>query len=144
MKNASVFSAWGVAAAVAGAALVLTAAPATAKPRLTPQQQLDKALAGRVAGKPVDCINPRFNSSTRIIDRTAIIYGDGNTIYLQVPENAQALRSDDVLVTELRGSGDLCSVDMVKLHDRSGGWFKGTVGLKQFVPYTRVPGAATK
>jgi hypothetical protein len=25
----------------------------------------------------------------------------------------------------------------VRLHDRSGGWYRGFVGLNQFVPYTR-------
>lgn len=130
MKKAALFSALATTAA-------LCAIPATAGPRLSPGQQLDKALAGRVAGKPVDCIDPRFNSDTRIIDRTAIIYGSGRTVYLQQPDNARALRDDDVLVTELRGSGQLCSIDTVKLHDRSGGWYRGFVGLNRFVPYTR-------
>jgi len=125
--------------AVLGAALAgLVAAPAFAAPRLTPQQELAKALEGRVAGKPVDCIDPRMNSQTRIIDRTAIIYGSGRTVYLQVPDNASSLKDDDVLVTELRGSGRLCSIDTVKLHSRSSGFFNGFVGLKPFVPYTRV------
>ncbi|HEY6870401.1 MAG TPA: hypothetical protein VI199_11665 [Novosphingobium sp.] len=113
-------------------------APAMAAPRLTPAQQLAKALEGRVAGKPVSCIDPRVNSSTQIIDKTAILYGSGRTIYLQKPENASALDDDDILVTELRGSGQLCDIDVVKLHDRAGGWYRGFVGLNKFVPYTRV------
>ncbi|MGE4302538.1 MAG: hypothetical protein AB7E24_00735 [Novosphingobium sp.] len=123
------------------AAATLLAAPAVAAPRLTPEQQLAKAIEGRVAGKPVDCIDPHFHSNTRIIEKTAIIYGSGRTIYVNRPDNANSLRDDDVLVTELRGSGQLCSVDVVKLHDRSGLWNRGFVSLGKFVPYTRVDSA---
>ena len=105
-------------------------------------EQLAKALAGRVAGKPVSCIDPRLNSETQIIDKTAILYGSGRTIYVQRPDNASALDDDDILVTELRGSGQLCDIDVVKLHDRSGGWYRGFVGLRKFVPYTRAQTAA--
>lgn len=123
-------------------ALAATAVPSAAAPRLSPQEKLDKALAGRVAGKPVNCIDPRTNSDTQIFDKTAIVYGSGRTIYLQVPDNAQSLRDDDMLVTTLHGSGYLCSIDTVRLHDRSGGWYRGFVGLNKFVPYTRVKVAA--
>jgi len=122
---------------LAGAALAaMLAVPASA--RLTAKQELDKALAGRVAGKPVNCIDPRLNSDTRVIDKTAIIYGSGRTIYLQQPQNPADLNDDDILVTELRGTGQLCSIDIVRLHDRSGGWYRGFVGLNKFVPYTKV------
>jgi hypothetical protein len=114
------------------------ASPALAAPRLTGEAQLSKILAGRVAGKPVNCIDPRFNSQTQIVDKTAIVYGWGRTVYVQRPDNADALDDDDVLVTTLHGgTGQLCSIDIVRLHDRSGGWYRGFVGLKQFVPYTR-------
>ena len=124
----------------AGASLL--AAPALAAPRLTGEAKLADILKGRVAGKPVDCIDPRVNSETQIVDRTAIVYGWGRTVYLQVPDNARALNRDDVLVTHLRGSGQLCSIDVVRLHDSSGGWNRGFVGLNKFVPYTRVNVAA--
>ena len=131
MNKVAVFSALAAAAA-------LTSVSADAGRRLSPAQQLDKALAGRVAGKPVDCIDPRTNTDTQVIDRTAIIYGSGRTIYVQTPDGADSLRDDQVLVTELRGSGQLCSIDVVKLHDRTGGWYEGFVGLNKFVPYTKV------
>lgn len=133
MKKAALFLA-PLAAALA--------MPAAAAPKLTPDQQLAKALQGRVAGKPVSCIDPRVNSTTQIIDKTAILYGSGRTIYLQKPQNASSLDDDDILVTELRGSGQLCDIDIVRLHDRTGGWYRGFVGLNKFVPYTRVQTAA--
>lgn len=125
--------------AVLGAsAAALLAAPLVAAPRLTPQQELDKLLAGRVAGKPVDCIDPRLNTETHVIDKTAIVYGNGHTIYVQKPEGAEWLRDGDVLVTELRGTGRLCRIDVVRLHDRNGLWNRGWVSLNPFVPYTKV------
>ena len=125
-------------AAFASAATALIAAPLLAAPRLTPEQQLERMLEGRVAGKPVDCINPRVNTETRVIDKTAIVYGSGRTIYVQRPDGASSLDSDDVLVTELRGTSMLCQIDVVRLHDRTGFWSRGWVGLNQFVPYTKV------
>jgi hypothetical protein len=119
------------------AALAL-ATPALAGPAPSPEARLAKLLEGRVAGKPVDCIDPRVNSSTQVIEKTAIVYGSGHTIYVQRPTNAEVLSRDDVLVTDLRGSGQLCTVDVVRLHDRTGGWYRGFVNLTKFVPYTRV------
>lgn len=136
MKKAVLFLA--SLAALAGPVLV---APARAAPRLTPDQELAKALAGRVAGKPVSCIDPRTNSSSRVISGTAILYGSGRTIYVQKPANPESLRDDDILVTELRGTSQLCTVDIVRLVDRNGGWQRGFVSLNPFVPYTRVPAA---
>ena len=122
------------------AAAALLAAPMAAEARQTPQQQLDKMLAGRVAGKPVDCIDTLVNRDSTVIDKTAIVYGSGRTIYVNRPKYPESLNSDDLLVTELH-STQLCSVDVVKLHDRSGGWYRGFVGLNKFVPYTRVQAA---
>ncbi|MFC3174882.1 hypothetical protein ACFOD9_11540 [Novosphingobium bradum] len=117
-------------------------APAIAAPRPSPEAQLEKLLAGRTAGQPVSCINPRISSETQVIDHTAIVYGSGRTIYVQRPGNARALSSDDVLVTRLSGTDQLCDVDVVHLHDRSGGWWHGFVTLNRFVPYTRTRVAA--
>jgi len=119
------------------AALAAPAAPTLAAPRLAPEAQLAKLLEGRVAGKPVNCIDPRVNSDTQIIDKTAIVYGSGRTIYVQRPDNARALDDDDILVTTLRGTGQLCDLDIVHLHERGGGFYRGFVGLNRFVPYTR-------
>jgi hypothetical protein len=118
--------------AIAGS---LCATGAQARP--TPQQQLDKLLAGRTAGKPVECISLLDSHDTEVIDRTAIVYGRGRTIYVNVPNNASSLNHDDVMVTKIRGSSQLCKLDTVQLHDRSSHFYRGFVGLNQFVPYTR-------
>ncbi len=41
------------------------------------QARLDRMLAGRVAGQPVDCISRRDIRSSQIVDRTAIVSAVG-------------------------------------------------------------------
>ena len=75
--------------------------------------------------------------SSTVIDKTAIVYDSGRTVYVQRPKvGADSLDDDDVLVTELHSS-QLCSIDTVQLHDRNGHFWRGFVGLDKFVPYTR-------
>ncbi|MEJ2409784.1 MAG: hypothetical protein P8Y58_04460 [Novosphingobium sp.] len=121
------------------AATAVFAAPAVeAKPKLTGEEKLAKMLEGREAGKPVNCITLSQVSDTTVIDKTAIVYRMGSTLYVNRPTNADLLDNDDILVTRLWGS-QLCSVDTVQLHDRMAGhMWNGFVGLKQFVPYKKV------
>ena len=118
-------------------ALLLSTAGAHAAPRLNPEQQLARALQGRVAGEPVDCVNLQNIKSTQIIDRTAIIYDAGSTIYVNRPRHAQSLDQWDTLVTNLHSSR-LCSIDVVQLYDGSSRTWTGAVFLSDFVPYRRV------
>jgi hypothetical protein len=118
---------------------VLMAGAGSAKP--TAQQnaeaRLSKALEGRVAGKPVDCIPLRQIQSSQIFDRTAILYQVGSTWYVNRPTSgANFLDRNDILVTDTRSS-DLCSIDIVRLLDSSTRFPSGTLGLGKFVPYTK-------
>ena len=54
--------------------LILAAAPAMASPSADGEAKLAQVLEGRVAGAPVDCLTQRDIRSTRIINRTAIVY----------------------------------------------------------------------
>lgn len=128
----------GIAIALSTIALVGASGAATAKDALTPEQRLEKRLEGRVAGEPVDCIYLPMVRNTTIYDRTAIVYDAGDTLYVNRPDSgASSLDDDDVMVTEPTGS-QLCSVDVVKLHDRTSHFFAGSVGLGKFVPYRKV------
>lgn len=120
-------------------ATALLAAPAlqAGEKKMTGEEELAKLLEGREAGDPVDCIPLNVSRDARIIDKTAIVYGSGNVIYVNRPSNAEDLDSDDVMVTETSLS-QLCKLDTVKLHDRSQHFFTGFVGLEQFVPYRKV------
>ena len=122
-------------------ALIGAAVPATAAtPRVsqTGEAKLAEALKGRVAGKPVDCINLRNARSSQVYDGTAIVYEDGRTLYVNRPTSgADSLRRDDILITKLWGGDRLCRIDTIRLLDQGSRFEHGFVGLGQFVPYTK-------
>ena len=113
---------------------------ADARPRIAPEAKLAKLLDGRVAGEAQDCIFLPSIRGTRVIDKTAIVYDAGRTLWVNRPRSgAESLDDDDVLVTNLHGGGSsLCSIDIVELHDRYGHFYSGFVGLGEFVPYKKV------
>ena len=123
--------------AFAAAAALLAAPSAYAGPKLTGEAKLAKLLEGREAGKPVDCINIRTTRSSRIIDKTAIVYDAGSVIYVNRPANPEHLDDNDVLVTTLHSS-NLCSVDIVRTRESSMLFPTGFVSLEKFVPYRKV------
>ena len=120
------------------AAIAAFAAPAQAGPRLSPEAELERALQGRVAGEPVDCVNLRTVRSSQIIDRTAILFDSGTTIYVNRPRHgAETLSRHDAQVVRPFGSR-LCSIDTIQMVDTSSGIDTGHVFLGEFVPYRRV------
>ena len=122
-----------------GGMLITATLPAQAA-RLAPEARIAKALEGRVAGKPVDCIPQYRIQSSEIFEKTAILYKAGSTWYLNRPvSGSNFLQSDDVLLTDTHSS-DLCRVDIVRLLDPSTHFPSGSLGLGQFVPYTKPKG----
>jgi hypothetical protein len=126
-----------IAIALATATALLATPAVHAKQRKTGEEKLAEMLEGREAGEPVSCLPYSARNDTRIIDKTAIVYGRGNTIYVNRPTNAKSLDDDDIMVTKLY-SGSLCRLDTVHLHDRTGHFWSGFVGLRDFVPYRKV------
>ena len=82
-----------------GGVLISAALPAQAA-RLDPEARLAKALEGRVAGKPVDCIPQYRIQSSEIFERTAILYKAGATV--AVPETLEAsLQLSEAVLVDL-------------------------------------------
>jgi hypothetical protein len=102
------------------------------------EKRLAKLLDGRVAGKPVNCIRSLPRQRMQTIDKTAYVYGSGNTIYVQRTRNPESIDDNDALVINRFGSTDLCRVDTVTTIDPVTGIFTGAVFFEDFVPYTRV------
>ena len=128
-------------ALLAASLLLLSGSAAIAKPKLDPEARLAKALEGRVAGEPVDCIQLSRVNSTRIIDRTAIIYDAGSILYVNRPRaGGERLDRHDTLVTRTFSS-QLCRVDVVRLFATGSRMETGLVFLGDFVPYRRVRGS---
>lgn len=125
-----------IAIALATTAAVLATASLEAKPRLTEQQRLDKLIAGRIAGAPVNCIPNWETRDMQVLDKTALVYGSGTTIWVNVPRNAGDIDDDDILVTHTNGS-QLCDLDIVRTVDRTGHFQTGFLSLGKFVPYKK-------
>ncbi len=127
-----------LAIALAAASAVLAVPTvAAAKPKLSGEEQLAKIIGDRVPGEPVSCISYHQTRNLEVIDKTALVYRNGGTIYVNRPKNADDLDDDDVLVTRLHGS-QFCDLDIVQTFDRNGHFFNGFVSLGDFVPYRRV------
>lgn len=106
------------------------------------QQELAQALAGRVAGKPVNCLPNYRANDMQIIDDWTILFKGGRTVYLQTPRGGcpGIASRRNVLVTRLWGTGQLCSGDISHLIDPSSGMGGGACVFSEFVPYTRPAG----
>jgi hypothetical protein len=122
-----------LAAAVGGLLFV----PALeAKTKGSGEEYLAKLLEGRKAGEPTRCISTFGANNLRIIDKTAIVYEDGRTIWVNRTRDPASLDDDDILVIRRYGS-DLCRLDNVRAVGRSTGMFRTQVLLEDFVPYRK-------
>ena len=106
------------------------------------QKELAEALAGRVAGKPVDCLPTYRSDNMQIIDDWTILFKDGRTVYLQNPRGGCPGISSrrNILVTRLFGTAQLCSGDISRLVDPTSGIGGGSCVFSQFMPYTKPAG----
>ncbi len=103
------------------------------------EQRLAKLLEGRVAGEPKSCISNYPTSRMEVIDKTAYVFGRGNTIYVQRTHHPDDIDDDDLLIMRLYGS-QLCRLDIVTTVDRTSRFYNGNVFMTDFVPYTKVKG----
>ncbi len=124
-------------AAVTAAGAVLLSAPALAK--ATGEERLAKMLEGREAGEPVSCITLFSSHNLRVINKTALVYKTGSTIYVNRPRDPNSLNPRDVLIMK-RTSSQLCKQDIVNTADQTTGMYTGSVFLGDFVPYRKAKG----
>ena len=123
--------------AIAAAACALAAAPASAE-RKSGEEKLAEMIDGRVAGEPQSCINTFNSRPLTVIDDTAIVYRNGDTVYVNRTRTPDSLDDDDVLVIRKFGTGSrLCRLDQITTRDRLSGFYTGNVFLTDFVPYKR-------
>jgi hypothetical protein len=126
--------AWLIAA---GALLAGMPAIAATKAAARGEAELAKALSGRVAGKPVRCLNLQQIQGTQIYDGTAIVYRTGrDTLYVNRTRDPSFLRGDNITVSRLYGS-QVCNLDSLRLLDRFTRFSSGFAVLGDFVPYTK-------
>jgi len=136
MKKMTRFSA--LAFGAAAAAVFSFTTPAAARDKVSGEEELAKLLEGRVAGEPVRCIRDHPNQPMRIIDKTAIVYGRGKTIYVQRTRNPEDIDDDDTLVIYKTDASRLCRLDHINTIDRVTGFYTGNLIFEDFIPYTKV------
>jgi hypothetical protein len=115
------------------AGLILATPAIAAK---SPEGRLEKALAGKTAGTPVDCIRPDLSARPEIYSGIGILYRDARTTYLARMEGAcPALRDDRTII--VRGDGQkLCRHDPVRIVEPTGADF-GFCTFSGFTPYAK-------
>lgn len=99
------------------------------------EAKLAKLLEGRTKGEPVRCLQDSQRRNMQIINRTAFVFRDGNTIYVNRPSGAEFLDNFDLPVFRLF-SNSLCRLDQAELRDRSASIGGPIVILNDFIPYT--------
>jgi hypothetical protein len=130
----------GLSAAAMLTACSTTPVQETRSPRA--QRELDHALAGRIQGKPVNCLPNYRANDMQVIDDWTILFRDGRTIYVQNPRGGcPGIGSRrNILVTRLFGTNQLCSGDISHLLDPVSGIQGGACVFSEFVPYTKPAG----
>ena len=101
------------------------------------EDQLRRALTGKVAQRPVDCLPTYRSSDMEVVDDHTILFHDGrNRVYLQSPRGGcSPLGSGNyTLVTTLHGSS-LCRGDISRVVDLTGGFTVGSCAMSDFIPY---------
>ena len=106
--------------------------------KLSPQDKLAKLTAGRVAGKPVDCINLGItNNESQKIPGIGMAYRQGTTWYVsRFKDGCPDLREDTVVVTKLHSS-QLCRGDIADLRMIPPNMPVGSCVFDSFVPYRK-------
>ena len=124
------------AAALASSSTAMSPQPGSSKA----QQELAKALAGRVAGEPVNCIND-FRSQIRmtVIDDYTLLFRGAGAVYLQKPPGGCTNISNktNALTTRRTSTNQLCAGDISQVVQPSSGIFLGSCAFGPFVPYKK-------
>jgi hypothetical protein len=96
--------------------------------------ELDKELAGKIAGQPRTCIRLDEANSAKIYP-DAIAYRTSRRLtYVNASPGCQSFDTDPIFVNDVRGS-QLCRGDVVRLVSRAGGIPGPFCVLGDFTPY---------
>jgi len=125
-----------IAAVITAALIASSTAPAKESGSQKSAEALAKALAGRTAGPPVNCINER--SRMQIIDDWTILYRDRGIVYVQRPiGGCHGLSNSMSLIRNGYGTTRMCSGDINRIVDVRTGFGTGACTYSEFVPYRK-------
>jgi Family of unknown function (DUF6491) len=119
---------------------VIAASPAQEERAAKEEAALQKAIAGKVAGKPVSCISLSDIDRSQNIGENAIIYRiSTNRFYVNKPRGGcTGLRDGRALITRIP-TDRLCSGDVARVVDLTMGFEGPSCILGDFTPYTKAP-----
>jgi len=107
-------------------------------PRLTEKQtsDLEKALAGKVAGEKMSCVNRESQANLTAISSSVLIYRvSGRLVYRNdLIGSCPGLTRGDTLIIKTWGS-QYCRGDMATSADLTTGMVTGNCALGDFTPY---------
>jgi len=122
--------------ATLGLAALAVTAPASAE-QSKGDEQLAKLLEGRVAGEPTRCVPSHVNARIYMIDKTALVYDAGRTIYINYTAHPEALDSNDMLVIR-DATPSFCRTSRVEMRRSYASDSLGyPIFLTDFIPYKR-------
>jgi hypothetical protein len=93
-----------------------------------------KALAGRTAGEPRDCLSLTDTQNSSTYRGTILYRVNSKLTYRNDMNGCPSLTDDRIPVIEVRGS-QICRGDIVRLADRMSGAQWGACTFGKFVPY---------
>jgi len=126
------------------AALLLAALAATSsakspdaqKPDPQAEKELATALAGKVPGKPIDCVSTfRGNSLHAVGEHTILFRVSKKLVYRNEVLGSCGGFAGDALVVHIQ-SDQYCRGDIANMVDLTTGTWHGSCTLGQFVPYS--------
>jgi hypothetical protein len=106
-----------------------------ARERLSDAQKLEKALAGRVAGKPQSCLSLRDIQDTERLGDTILYKVGRKTLYRMDTRGGCNSSTYDTMITRTYGDR-LCRGDIIRTADLSAGFETGSCIAADFVPYS--------
>ena len=126
------------------ASATLAACTTAPEPRMRAadaEAQLQKMLAGKVAGKPMTCLPSLRADNMTVIDDNTVLFRDGRTVYRNDfgGLGCNRLSAGYTLVTKTTGS-NLCSGDIGQVVDLANGMAIGGCAFGDFVPYRNAGG----
>jgi hypothetical protein len=100
-------------------------------------QRLDKALAGRIAGKPQSCIPLHDASGPESFGETTLLFRSGRKLVYRTETNGSCGRvgsGGHALITHPTSS-QLCRGDIARSADLVSGFENGSCAMGDFIPY---------
>ena len=125
-------------ALIASALAACTTAPEPMTRSAEAEAQLNKMLAGKTAGKPINCL-PSWRSGNMVtIDDNTVVFRDGpNRLYRNDfgGGTCNRLGTGSYALVTRSNSTSLCSGDIAQVVDVANGFTVGSCVLGDFIPY---------